>query len=92
MTMVVKVSSKRQVTIPKGIADVFNLKKGDVVEMVLRGHQIILSPKEVIYEDKYPQEDLKVAEEVLSKGLAREEIAFESGDEMVRHFQKRTKK
>ena len=31
--MVVKVSSKHQITIPKDIADSFHLKKGDVLEV-----------------------------------------------------------
>ena len=53
---------------------------------------IILIPKEVIYEDTYPQEDLLRAEEALAKGLPSEEIAFKSGAEMVRYFRKRIRK
>lgn len=90
--MVVKVSSKHQITIPKDIADAFNLKKGDVLEVERKGNKIIMAPKEVILEDKYPQEDLEAAEKVLSKGLPKEEVVFKSGKAMVRHFKKRIKK
>ncbi len=90
--MVVKISSKHQVTIPKDIADAFNLKKGDVLEVEKIGNRIIMIPKEVILEDKYPMEDLEAAEKVLSKGLPKEEIVFKSGEAMVAHFKKRIKK
>jgi|GEM_PF-5054294 len=36
--MVVKISSKHQVTIPKEIAKVFDLHKGDVLEVVRKGN------------------------------------------------------
>jgi len=90
--MLAKVSSKHQITIPKWIAKAFNLKKGDVLDIEKEGHRIVMVPKEVIYEDKYPQEDLKAAEKVLSKGLPEEEIVFESGEEAIRHLRKRMKK
>ena len=90
--MVITVSSKHQVTIPKEIAEAFHLKKGDVLEVERKGNKIIMIPKEVILEDKYLREDLEAAEKVLSKGLPREEIAFGSGAAMVRHFKKRIKK
>jgi len=90
--MVVKISSKNQVTIPKDIANIFRLRKGDVLEVSKEGNKIIMIPKEVILEDKYPQEDLEGAEKVLSKGLPREEVSFKSGAEMSRFFKKRTKK
>lgn len=90
--MVVKVSNKHQVTIPKSIADRFDLKKGDVLEVEIQGDKIIMTPKEVILEDKYPKDALETAERVLSKGLPKEEVAFSSGAEMVRFFKKRIKK
>lgn len=58
--MVVKISSKHQVTIPKDIARAFHLRKGDVLEVERRRNKIIMTPKEVILEDKYPQEDLEI--------------------------------
>lgn len=90
--MVTKVSSRHQITIPKRIAEAFHLKKGDVMEIVLRGHEIVMSPKEVIYEDKYLQSDLQAAEDLLSKGLPKEEISFESGEALVTHLEQRKKK
>ena len=90
--MVVKISSKHQVTIPKSIAEAFNLRKGDVLEVESRGNKIIMIPKEVIFEDKYPRGDLKAVENALLKGLPKEEVSFKSGAAMVRHFKKRTKK
>jgi len=83
------VSSRHQVTIPKAIAEAFDLKKGDVLDVEKRGHKIIMIPKEVIFEDKYPREDLEMAEEVLS---TKKEVSFSSGAEMVRFFKKRIKK
>ena len=88
----VKVSSKHQVTIPKQIAEIFQLKKGDVLEVQQHGNKIVMIPKEVILKDKYPQEDLKATEKVLSKGLSKEEIAFKSGSEMSAFLKKRIKK
>ncbi len=49
-------------------------------------------PKEVIFEDKYPQEEIEAAEKVLSKGLPTEEVSFKSGTSMMRHLKKRVKK
>ncbi len=90
--MVIKISSKHQITIPKDIADAFQLKKGDVLEIERNGNKIIMIPKEVIFEDKYPEEEIEAAEKVLSKGLPTEEIPFKSGTSMMRHLKKRVKK
>ncbi len=90
--MVTKVSSKHQVTIPKPIADAFDLKKGDVLEVERQGDKIIMTPKEVVFEDKYVKEDLEAAEKVLSKGLPKEEVGFRSEAEMVKFFKKRIKR
>ena len=90
--MITKVSSKHQVTIPKDIAEAFDLKKGDVLEVKREGDKIIMIPKEVILEDKYPKEDLEAAEKALSRGLPKEEVAFKSGEEMVKFFKKRITK
>jgi AbrB family looped-hinge helix DNA binding protein len=90
--MIVKVSSKHQVTIPKDIADAFDLKKGDIVDIERHANKIIMTPKEVIFEDKYSKEDLIATEKALSKGLPNEEIAFKSGDDMVKYFKARIKK
>ena len=90
--MITKVSSKHQVTIPKDIAEAFDLKKGDVLEVKRQGDKIIMIPKEVILEDKYSREDLETSEKILSKGLPKEEVTFKSGAEMVKFFKKRIKK
>lgn len=90
--MVVRVSSKHQVTIPYDIANTFNLKKGDILEIQRVGNKIIMIPKEVILEDKYPKEDMEAAEKVLSKRAPKEEIIFKSGEAMVKYFKKRTRK
>ena len=90
--MIIKLSSKHQITLPKAIAEAFQLKKGDVFEIEIKGNKIIMIPKEMILEDKYPQRDLKGAEEALSKGVPEEEISFKSGAEMTKFFKKRVKK
>ena len=89
--MVIKISSKNQVTIPKSIAAAFTLRQGDFLEIQIVGNQIVLTPKEVILEDKYSKEDLENAEKKLSKPSSRDEIIFPSADKMVRHLQKRIK-
>lgn len=90
--MVIKISSKHQVTIPKDIAEVFHLRKGDVIEVKREGNRIIMVPKEVILEDKYSKEELETAEKALSKAVHGKEIAFKSGSEMVEYFKRRIKK
>jgi len=90
--MVVKISSKHQITIPKDIAEIFHLNKGDVLDVQRQGNKIVMVPKEVILEDKYPKEDLEAAEKVLSRGLPKEEISFKSGTGVVNFLKKRAKK
>lgn len=89
--MVAKVSSKHQITIPAPIAAAFRLKKGDVLDIRRNGHEIVMIPKEVIYEEKYPQEDLEAAEAVLGQGLPKEEVKFRSAAALVKHLKKRMK-
>ena len=90
--MMAKLSSKHQITIPSIIASVFHLKKGDILEIETEGNRIVMTPKEVIYEDKYSAADLQAAEQVLSKGLPKEEISLGQGEKMVGSFRKRMKK
>jgi AbrB family looped-hinge helix DNA binding protein len=90
--MVVKVSSKNQVTIPKEIAEAFTLQKGDVLDVKIVNNKIVMTPKEMILEDKYPRADLEAAEKALSQDWPEEEIVFESGDELLKDLRKRAKK
>ena len=90
--MVIKISSKHQVTIPKDIAETFHLKKGDVLEVERQGNKIIMIPKEVILEDKYPLEDLESADKALSKGMAKEEVSFKSSKSALSYLRKKMKK
>lgn len=90
--MVVKVSSKNQVTIPKDIADVFAIHQGDFLEVQILNNKIVMTPKEMILEDKYPLADLEGAEKTLAQGLPDEEITFSSGKDLVKELRKRVKK
>ena len=90
--MIIKLSSKHQITIPKSIAEAFHLRKGDVFEVEVQGNKIVMIPKEMILEDKFPQADLKNAEKALSKGIPDEEVSFKSGAEMTKFLKKRVKK
>ena len=90
--MVVKVTSKNQVTIPKGIALRFDLRKGDFLEVEIINNKIVMTPQEAIFEDKYPQEDLEAAEKTLSRGHSREEISFAKSSHLVQYLRKRVKK
>ena len=49
-------------------------------------------PKEVILEDKYPIEDLEVADKALSGALTKEEISFESSKKALSYLKKKIKK
>ena len=90
--MLAKISSKHQITIPRLIAAAFGLRGGDVLEIEKRGQTIVMVPKEVIYEDKYPLQDLEATEKALSGGVADEEVKFASGEEMIEQLKKRMKK
>ncbi len=90
--MIMKISSKNQITIPKNIASYFHLRKGDVLEIEKKGNKIIMIPKEVIYKDKYPVKDLLKAEKILMKSNPSNEIPYESGDELIKNLKKRIKK
>lgn len=90
--MIMKISSKNQITIPKDIASYFHLKKGDVLEIEKKDNKIIMIPKEVIYEDKYPAEDLQRAENILMKSNPSRGITYKSGNEMIKSLKKRIKK
>lgn len=90
--MLSKLSSKNQVVIPQEICAIFGLVKGNYVDFTVSGRKIIIVPKEVIVEDKYPLEDLKAAEESLAKGRGGKRITFKTGEEAVRYFKKITKK
>ena len=89
--MIIKISSKHQITIPKIIYDNFDLKKGDALEIAVEHNKIVMIPKEIFFEDKYSKEDLGAAEKALAKSLPHEEIAFESGTLLVNNLKKRMK-
>ncbi len=90
--MLSKISSKHQVVIPSQICAVFGLIKGDYVDFRISGNRILMVPKEITIEDKYPIEDLEASEKALSKGLGGKRISFKNGDEAVHYFKKITKK
>lgn len=90
--MLVKMTSKHQVTIPQKISSDFHLGKGDFLEVLRDGNKIIMIPKEVVFEDKYPVEDLEAAEHILSKNLGKEEVKFNSVDAMLKFLKQRVKK
>ena len=90
--MVIKVSSKHQVTIPNGIARAFHLKKGDIIDVEIVKNRIVMTPKEVIYRDKYPKKDLLRAQKVLSKKNPKEETEYKSGAAMIKALKRMAKK
>lgn len=90
--MLVKMTTKHQVTIPKSITDAFHLEKGNFLEITKAGNMIVMIPKEAVFEDKYPQEDLIAAEKALTEGSHQEEVSFKSADDMIKYLRKRIKK
>ena len=90
--MVIKISSKNQITIPKEIAEAFTLKQGDYLEIKIINHKIVMTPKEAIFEDKYPIEDLEAAEKWLSKDSPANEIHFPSSESAIKYLKERKKK
>ena len=89
--MVIKISSKNQLTLPKPIAKALALHQGDFLEIEIVDNKIVLTPQEVIFEDKYPQADLEKAEKALARPHPGEEISFPSSGKMINHLKKRTK-
>jgi|GEM_PF-2693869 hypothetical protein len=51
-----------------------------------------MTPKEVILEDKYCQEDLKAAEKALFGESTKDELRFKSGKEMTEFLKSRVRK
>ncbi len=54
---IVKIGTSRQIVIPKKLHDKLGLAPGNYLQVELRGHQLILTPKEFI--DKRLAEGLK---------------------------------
>lgn len=80
--MLARITSKNQITIPKLIAETLGISKGDVLDVIIEKGHLVMIPKEVIVEDKYPQEDLEAAEKILSQGR-KGDVVFENSDEML---------
>ena len=78
--MTVIMSEKHQVTIPKKIASILNLKKGSLFNVEVRGNRIELIPLEVrekaLTADEYRKLDLLVAKEKgKTKPVTKEKLA-----------------
>lgn len=57
MSMLVKVQSKGQMTIPRRVRSAVGLADGDLVEVEAIGRKIVLTPKLVVDRSKLPADD-----------------------------------
>ena len=89
--MLVKVSARHLICVPHQICRAIGIDTGDYVDMRVENHKIIMVPKQVVVEDKYPVEDLKAAQKKLSKPQ-KGEVSFASPEEAINYLDKRIKK
>jgi AbrB family looped-hinge helix DNA binding protein len=57
MGSLVKVQSKGQMTIPRGVRSAVGLADGDIVEVSAVGNKIVITPQLVIDRSKFPSAD-----------------------------------
>lgn len=89
--MLVKVSARHLICVPHQICKAVGIDTGDYVDMRVEKHRVIMVPKQVVVEDKYPIEDLKAAQEKLSKPQ-KGEVSFTSSEEAVNYLDKKIEK
>ena len=89
--MLVKVSARHLICIPYQICKSIGIDTGDYVDMRVEKHKVIMVPKQVIVEDKYPVDYLKAAQEKLSKPQ-KGEVSFASTEKAIKYLDKEIEK
>lgn len=87
--MLAKLSSRRQLAIPKTIAGVLHLKQGDLLDVVRKDNSIILTPVDI--EERYNPEIIAAADKTLGKQL-EEGKTFGSFKEMMKDIHRQSKR
>lgn len=89
----VKVGSKHQVTIPKGIFEKLRLKPGDYLDAQLRGSKVVLTPKEIVDKEDdswFWTKEWQAKEREADEAIAKGEVIgpFKTAKEAIRALKK----
>ena len=79
----VKIGVSRQVAIPKNLHDQLGLSPGDYLEVELRGHQLVLTPKQLV--------DRRLAEAVENVRGGRVHGPFDNAKSTMRALRRRAR-
>jgi AbrB family looped-hinge helix DNA binding protein len=80
----VKIGLGRQVVIPKGIHDQLGLAPGDRLDVSLRGHQLVFTPKTIV--------EKRLGQALADERAGRVHGPFKSADELLDSLATRKKK
>ena len=78
--MVIKITSKNQITLPKQIVEALHLRKGDILSVDREDNHILLTPQTL--EDRYPEDLLARVERKMEKRLLAEEKKFSKAKDL----------
>ena len=79
-----RLGASRQVAIPKKLHDELGLSAGDIIEFERKGHQIVLTPKDVV--------ERSIAEGLEDMRMGRVSPAFSSAKAAISYLHRQTKK
>jgi len=86
ISVIAKITSKNQITLPKEIVEALHLHKGDFVSVKRKDNFIFLTPQ--TFEDKYPEDLLERVEKKMEKGEMPGEKKFASVKKLLRELKK----
>lgn len=75
----IEVRSKRQITLPKSLADTLKIQESDILEYEIQDGKIVITPKVLIPKDQawywtknWQQDEIEVEEEIVKKGYGKD--------------------
>lgn len=84
--MVIKITSKNQITLPKDIVESLHLHKGDLLSINRVENKIVMTPQ--VLEDRYPEDLLERVEKKLERGHLPGEKKFASAKTLLKSLKK----
>lgn len=89
---ITKISTKRQITIPKEICKKLNLETGDYLEVDTINEGIMLIPKKLISRDQewFWSKEWQAKEKEVDEAISRGEVSriFENADDLIKYLRK----